>query len=652
MHTKEFSIATRAVVAALLGCAAIYLAMLLVKSHIPAFQWNFNDGFDLGASQKNCDACKKVFYGSFFLSGPISAAAALYFSQRSSGSIALSVIGALLVFTAIHYANLGRFPIAIIVMAIGAGTVHLNRRANSYFPSEKLDTEYSLRVGWVDLLAVMFLAALLIPSNLEAVTAGPLFESHKVSYFVGPALYEYAPGLVPGLDFHSHYGPALGWFFHLIMGDGWKSAAMRSVGLNIAISLAVYVQAYFLLAYLIRSRVASIAIISALAVLAFSTPDHFYSPSAYPTRFPLIIAFVVALGLHCNDPSRRGWLILSALMCAVSLLWQTEIGLFFLVAGTFICAISGGLPNYRNTVFFLVSSILFAAFLCLLLFGRAALSLTFVIECFRPLLIYGTGWGSAPIKWDFNWNIIYNLPLQIVGCITIGWASIRLATTPKTDRDHFITGVLLALSLVGTALMIKWVNRTLDAVWHQNALPLVIVAAWWVRQFSRSWRPVTRTSLGAAAIVATILGLLFVQDSGNPHLYGLRSYAKYPSLLNWRAAPTIAWQEDFQRITETEVKFIQDNTKPDERVLVVAFVDWAYLAQAHRAPKAHFLPLLVSFDERFVDPSFDGPAKLFYDNITETYRDYPRVAGILERIKRDFVAVQTSGNLTLYERRR
>lgn len=629
------------------------MALLLLKDYLPAFQWNFDDGFDLSAAQKNCDVCKKAFYGSFFLCAPIAAAAALYTSHRSSGSVTLSTITAGLVYLALYAASdRSRFWIALIILAIAAVTVGINRRANTYFPSIESPTDAPFAVGLIDLLPVAFLVLLLVPSDLERVTSVVQNESHKVSYFIGPALYDYASGLVPGLDYHSHYGPALGRFFHPIMGDGWKSAAMRVVELNIAITLAVYVQAYFLLTYLIRSRLAAICLVAALAVLAFSTTNHFYSPSAYPTRFPLLIVFALAIGLHCADPKRPGWLIASAIMCAVSLLWQTEIGLFFFVTGIFVAAIAGGFPNYRKALVFAITTTLAATLLCLLLFGSRALSLTFLIECFRPLVLYGTGWGSSPIKWTLSWSVIYNLPLQIVGCITVGWASIRLSRADSA-RDRFVTGILLALSMIGIALMIKWVNRTLDAVWHQNALPLAIVTAWWAHQFSAGWRPASRRTAGAMALVAAIAALLFVQDKINPHPYGLRSYANYPSLLRWpfMSPSPGAWQEDFGRITETETKFIQDNSKPGERVLVIAFMDWAYLAQAHRAPKAYFMPLLVAFDEHFVGPSMDDADRLFYDNIVETRPKSPRVREVLERIKKDFVPVQTKGNLTLYERR-
>jgi hypothetical protein len=250
--------------------------------------------------------------------------------------------------------------------------------------------------------------------------------------------------------------------------------------------------------------------------------------------------------------------------------------------------------------------------------------------------------------------MLYNLPLQIVGCITVGWASIRLSRASDPPRDRFVTGVLLALSMIGIALMIKWVNRTLDAVWHQNALPLAIVAAWWAHQFSKSWQPAFRRAVGAVAAAATLVALLLVQDRLNPHPYGLRSYANYPSLLSWPfVSPSPGtWQEDFGRITETETNFIQENSKPGERVLVIAFMDWAYLAQAHRAPKAYFMPLLASFDEHFIGPSMDDADRLFYDNIVETRPESPRVREVVERIKKDFVPVQTKGNLTLYARRR
>ncbi len=52
-------------------------------------------------------------------------------------------------------------------------------------------------------------------------------------------------------------------------------------------------------------------------------------------------------------------------MCACLLLWQTEIGLFFFVTGTFVAAIAGGFPGYRNTLIFVVTSIAAAILLCL-----------------------------------------------------------------------------------------------------------------------------------------------------------------------------------------------------------------------------------------------------------------------------------------------
>ena len=156
------------------------------------------------------------------------------------------------------------------------------------------------------------------------------------------------------------------------------------------------------------------------------------------------------------------------------------------------------------------------------------------------------------------------------------------------------------------------------------------------------------------AVVATVLALLLVQDKNNPHLYGLRSYATYPSLLRWPfvSSPAVTWQEDLDQITEADAKFIEEKTRPDERVLVIALRDWAYLAQAHRAPMAYFMPFLVSFDARFLDRSMNPADRLFYDSMVERRPEYHHVQEVMKRVKRDFVAVETRGNLTLYERRR
>lgn len=649
----DFSVCLRAATAVLLACAALYVAMLLFQEYIPEFQWNMNDGFDLDAAHKNCDICKKAFYGLFFATAPIGVVASLYFPVTASGSIFLSAATIFVTFVSLHCAiDLRNLTASAVTLSIGIALAGFNYRANLFFPDTAISKDTN-RVGvGFDLLAIVFLIILLTPSNLEAVTANVLNESHKVSYFIGPALYHNASGLVPGLDFHSHYGLALGWFFHAIMGNGWKAAAEHAVGLNIAITLAVYLQAYFLLSYLIRSRLAAILIVVSLAVLAFSTDHHFYSPSAYPTRFPLLIVFAIALGLHCRSPERIMWLLMGALMAAAALLWETETGIFFSVAGATVALVAGGFPNLRSALVFTVVTAAAVVLSCLALFGPRILSVAFVAECLRPILLYGAGWGSVPIKWGLSWGLIYNLPLQIVGCLTIGWAAVRLSQR-KDEQSRFVLGVLLTLSLIGVALMIKWVNRSYDAVWHQNALPLVIVASWWLAHFSSIWRRSIKLVMSAAAIVATFVALLLVQDSGNPTLYGIRSYVHYPSLLNWpfiSSAP-IHWQADFGRITATETAFIDEKARPDERVLIVAFVDWAYLAEAKRAPRAFFVPLLVSFDGNFIQRTFDGADILFFDKITEQYKELPRVAEILNFVARDFAPVETRGNLMLYKRR-
>jgi hypothetical protein len=646
---RDFSVCIRAASAALLACAILYVVLLFFQQYLPQFQWNMNDAYDLDAARKQCDFCKKAFYGSFFLAVPTSAAVAVYFSAATSGSIILSMAAIVATYFSLHFgSDLRSFGTSCLALCFSLICIGINRRANVRFDAGGRAEPYRL-VGWLDVLSVAFLWVLLVPTNLEAVNV--LNDAHKVSYFIGPALYQNAPALVPGLDFHSHYGLAIGWVFHFLMGDGWKSAGEHAVGLNIAITLAVYLQAYFLLSYLIRSKFASLVIVASLAVLAFSTDHHFYSPSAYPTRFPLLIIFAVALGAHCRAPDRLIWLIASAILAAASLMWETETGIFFFVAGCTTVLVAGGFPKFRNTLVFASIAIGATILACLSLYGPRILSLAFVTECLRPLLLYGAGWGSVPIKWGLSWDLVYNFPLQLAGCLTIGWAAVHLSRRDD-ERLDFERGILLALSLIGIALLIKWVNRSYDAVWHQNALPLVIVLAWWVSRFSSLWHPTIKLVAGLLSIVGTLLALLFVQDVGNPTLYGLRSYAHYPSLLNlpFMQAPVIQWQQDFSRITATETAFIRQKTGPDDRVLVLAFIDWAYLAQAHRAPKAFFLPLIASFDDNFIERSFEGADILFYDPIVESYDQVPQLAGTLKVVKRDFVPVETQGNLTLYRR--
>jgi hypothetical protein len=664
---SELAIATLATVGVLLVVAMVY-TILQHLGGLPTFQLSFVDNYDLTAEAKKCDACKKVFYLGLYVAVPLAVFLALRFLKASPPAW-LAASAAILGIFVVHYAlstplearsGFGPAVLLLAVTAIPSAVAYRMPWRQSLEPAPAAVRGHSLTVGLWDAAAIFALALLLLPADLEVVASNSGAEGHKVSYFIGPALYGYESGLVPGLDFHTHYGPLLGPVFHALMGSTWKSASMNAVGLNIVLTFVFYTQAYFLLRYLTGSQGLAIFSIAAIALLNFSTPHHFYSPSAYPTRFPLLIAFAVSFAWYCRDRSAAPLMAMSA-CTGLSLLWHTEVGIYMMLAGLASIAVSqtmGPKPVMDGAVFAALSVAL-CALASLALYGPRTLSIAYYREALAPTLFYGSGWGSVPLRWEAGWSYLYNLPLQLIGALTVGWAWHRLQQRDSDPSEREIVGILLALSLLGLALMVKWVNRSLDAVWHQNALPLLAVALFWVRLM---WRRITlprMTRIGIALSAAALVfaGLATVQDSRNPHLYGLRSYVRHASLAKAIVSPGQLreglrdWDPELTKIAADDIALIHSVAKPGERVLIASPVDWAYLAQAHRPPKAVFLPLLMAFDERFVAASFEGADAVLLDKNISSYLGWAPSPLVMKIVERDFARRGESASLILYQRR-
>lgn len=534
-----------------------------------------------------------------------------------------------------------------------------------------------LRASWLDALAIVAICILLLPASADRLAAHLGFNIGKISDIVGPALYGYGEHLAPGPDFYSHYGPGLGPVFSHFMGVGWKGIATNAVELIVASTALFYCAMYVLLLFLTRSRLLAFAASVFTALLNFSTYFPFDAPSAYPIRYPFLIPFVLAFGWLCGGQRRLAPVIAMAIFAGLSLFWHTEIGLYLVLAGCGGIFVARGIRPSEFATFgiFLVGTL--AAFFAVawLFIGGPALSWSFLTDAMKPIAAYSAGWDGVPVKWNTIWSLFYNIPLQAVAIVTVGgfWFLMWFRYDSLTVRERQVGGVLSMLSLVGLAMLAKWINRSLDAEWHQNAIPLIIVICWWGHflwinsrapaALARAGRAM-RVSAVAGPLMAAIAFLLLVDDSANPAPYGLRSYIAYPSIAKSIVAPAKLynlsldsrqgyfidwdWPELLTRISSDDIALIQRNAKPHERVAVISVVDWAYLAQAQRPPKAVFVPVEWSYDKAFIDRSFDGAEAIFVDDRFLSRKDPPAFAILANLINRNYAPAEHSTTLTLY----
>jgi hypothetical protein len=208
-------------------------------------------------------------------------------------------------FAIIGFVHLGLFVAStglrflFLFMACGGIVIALRWRRGQYEPKAVVSSVRP-HVSWIDMVAIAAIGMLLLCANDERLAAHIGANVAKISYFVGPALYSYGDHLSPGLDFYSHYGPGLGPVFFHLMGDGWKSAAMRGVETIVVITAIFCCLEYLVLLFLTGSRLLAFAAPVFSALLNFSTYYFFDGPSSYPVRYAFLLPFVFAYGWLCG----------------------------------------------------------------------------------------------------------------------------------------------------------------------------------------------------------------------------------------------------------------------------------------------------------------------------------------------------------------
>lgn len=595
---------------------------------------------------------------------------------------------AILVFAIIGLTHLGLLAaspglqILFLCMAMAGVVAAFRWRRGQYVPAV-VATPAARGLNWVDAIAIAAICVLILPASSDRLAAHIGISIAKISYLVGPALYSYGAHLTPGLDFYSHYGPGLGPVFAYLMGSGWRSAAINGVELTVAITLLFYCAEYLLLVFLTGSRLLAFAASVFTAVLNFSTYYAFDAPSAYPARFPLLFPFVLAFGWLCEGRHRLAPVLVMSTFAGLSLFWHTEVGLYLMLAGCGgIFIARGNRPLELATIgIFLAGSVTVFFAVSWLLLGRPALSLSFLAAAVQPITAYAAGWDGETVRWNTIWSLFYNIPLPAVAIVTIGgvWFAMWRDPDALSARERQVAGVLAMLSFVGLGMLTKWINRSVDAEWHQNAIPLIIVICWWghflwsscaARSALAKAGRAMRACAAAAPLLAATIFLLKVNDAANPYPYGLGAYVAYPSLAKAIVTPSHLydvlsyrdyfpsdeligwdWPELLTGISDEDVALIRRHVPPHERALVVSLVDWAYLAEAQRPPKADFMPLMFAFDPVFVDRSFKGADIVFVDNRLPN-QVAPAADQLVKLVNKDYAPSERSTTLTLYRLRK
>ena len=208
------------------------------------------------------------------------------------------------------------------------------------------------------------------------------------------------------------------------------------------------------------------------------------------------------------------WCAASGAVAGLSLFWQTDVGLYTLAAGAAFylgVALFLRVGVARPAAFVAAGLGTFAA-LCVLSFGPRVLSIAFVGAIVRaaPALCDWLRQQADELEAGVG-LLVQPARSRPGGGVGRGHARHGRRALP---RRAVLYGA--ATSLVGLAMLFKWVNRSLDVLWSLNGGLVAVVAVWWMwlgwralaarlASGSRPWFGVARQF--AAATVALVADL-------------------------------------------------------------------------------------------------------------------------------------------------
>jgi hypothetical protein len=472
----------------------------------------------------------------------------------------------------------------------------------------------------LDLLAAVLIGVILLPSSVGAAAGRVGLNCHPVVYFIGPALYHYGHDLAPGVDYYSQYGVAPGYVFSFLLREQAEATVENYVWLCVALCALFYFTLYLVLRRPL-GRLWSLGVVLFTLILLFATNAAFLCPSSWVLRFPLLPTFVGLLAHPVRRPNDLRAVVWVGVCVGLSIFWNTETGLSMLCAGGLVLLVHdvSHVRRLRGPAVFTATALLTVLAVSSLAWGEKAWSPAFVEGMLRPLWIYGGGFGAIPLEWDFGWNRVYAVAFPLLGTATVGWGLAELASGERARRAAAALPLLFAL--LGLCFLVKWVNRSYQIVWMQNAVPLLVVAGWWLHRACRAvdgpWAPRRwlATGLAGACAVLAVAYLCAVKDPRFDQPIAARAFWEHPSVARALVTRDRAdgWPAELGSVSAEDIALILRLTRPDEQVALISQDDWVYLLAAKRAPKLEIIPGALLFLNREVDRSFAGVERLFVE---------------------------------------
>ena len=203
------------------------------------------------------------------------------------------------------------------------------------------------------------------------------------------------------------------------------------------------------------------------------------------------------------------------------------------------------------------------------------------------------------MTWRPGWSYWYNL---LGPGIAVGTVAVLIAYRKGEAAPSRAVLYAAASSLLGLAMLFKWVNRSFDVLWGMNGGLVIAVAGWWAwvawralaDRLAIGCRPraaLVRQVVAALALVALVLQAVRVDGRSATSKYRGGSSSPLVRVQNWLNAfrnPINAARKGIEPyrwpspIDAASTRYLHDHTRPTERVAVICGADWNYPVDAGR----------------------------------------------------------------------
>jgi hypothetical protein len=458
------------------------------------------------------------------------------------------------------------------------------------------------------------IAAFLLPLSARRVAEAIGFDIHQASFMIGPATYSFGRGLIPGIDYFTQYSVGTPWLFSFFLAPTASETMIQAVWFVVAEMIFFHVTLFCFLWWFLRGWGWALVVTVAVLMTQFTTSSPLYAPSSTSARYPLLALVACLFVLWVKRALSLPAAAPLAVALAGALFLNTETGVYASAAVAMAAVVA--VPSLGRSVgkvaFLGALTFLFFMLLSLIAFGSGALDYRYLWFLIEPMILYAGGLGAWPIEWIGGLHWLYNIVAPGVALASIGWVAVT-TREPALAGERTHLAALAMISLIGLFMSAKFVNMSIVALWQVNSLGFLIISAWWARALVDRLgdhpaifgqiSPRMLTTAAMAVLLGTFLAV--IEDPRNPNLYTFASYRTHPSLVNALLGGAAVYDCPGERtgctsqpIVPEDVALITRLTRPGERVALLFMQDWAYLIEARRPSKFHFLPSPDIFTER------------------------------------------------------